>query len=181
MGGSDAWSSWEAIGGIVEHEFCRRGRGSIHEELCFGPGVHAGRHPPPLDTCPCCADKGKRPAAAAADDGEGGGRASKRPAAAAAGDGAGPSGTGGSSVPDPGQSSFTRLGLVQRTIKELQNVLKAWNLPVRTGDRAGGGFGAGLGLFALASSLGCAGASRPRAADAHCGSSYAALVSVCHA
>ncbi|PRW56014.1 SAP domain-containing [Chlorella sorokiniana] len=76
------------------------------------------------------ADKGKRPAAAAADDGEGGGRASKRPAAAAAGDGAGPSGAAGSSVPDPGQSSFTRLGLVQKTIKELQNVLKAWNLPV---------------------------------------------------
>ncbi len=78
------------------------------------------------------ADKGKRPAAAAADDGDGGGRASKRPAAAAAGDGAGPSGAAGSNVPEPGQSSFTRLGLVQKTIKELQNVLKAWNLPVST-------------------------------------------------
>ena len=88
-------------------------------------------NPLPLPDLPALSDKGKRPAVAAADDGDGGGRASKRPAAAAAGDGAGPSGAAGSSVPEPGQSSFTRLGLVQKTIKELQNVLKAWNLPVR--------------------------------------------------
>lgn len=39
-------------------------------------------------------------------------------------------GGGGGSVPDPASAGFTRLGLVQKTIKDLQNVLKAWNLPV---------------------------------------------------
>ena len=71
-----------------------------------------------------------------------GGRAAKRPAAAAAagGEGTGPSGAsvgggggagaGVGSVPDPSSSNFSRLGLVAKTIKDLQNVLKAWNLPV---------------------------------------------------
>lgn len=73
------------------------------------------------------ADKGKRPV----EEGEGG-RPAKRPAA---GDGGpGPSnaagGSGGASVPDPATSSFNRLGLLSRTIKELQHVLKAWNLTV---------------------------------------------------
>lgn len=71
------------------------------------------------------ADKGKRPI----EDGEGS-RPAKRLAVGAAGDAAGSSGAG---VPEPAQADFTRLGLVQRTIKELQNVLKAWNLPVRRG------------------------------------------------
>lgn len=61
------------------------------------------------------------------DDTEGG-RPVKRPSVGA-GDGVGPSG-GGAGVPDPAQSSFTKLGLQPRTIKELQTVLKAWNLPV---------------------------------------------------
>jgi hypothetical protein len=33
-------------------------------------------------------------------------------------------------VPDPSSSNFSRLVLVAKTIKDLQNVLKAWNLPV---------------------------------------------------
>ncbi|KAL4457802.1 hypothetical protein ABPG75_012667 [Micractinium tetrahymenae] len=81
------------------------------------------------------ADKGKRPV----EEGDGG-RPAKRPAgggdagagpssAAAGGGGAGGSGAGGG-VPDPASAGFTRLGLVQKTIKDLQNVLKAWNLPV---------------------------------------------------
>lgn len=57
-----------------------------------------------------------------------GSRPAKRPSAAAA-DGVGPSGAS-AGVPDPAQSSFTKLGLQPRTIKELQTVLKAWNLPV---------------------------------------------------
>ena len=79
---------------------------------------------------PCCcprpADKGKRPVEEAE-----GSRPAKRPAAAA-GDGAGPSGAagGGSSVPDPAQAGFSKLGLQMKTIKDLQNVLKAWNLTV---------------------------------------------------
>ncbi|EFN58792.1 hypothetical protein CHLNCDRAFT_140569 [Chlorella variabilis] len=72
------------------------------------------------------ADKGKRPVEEAE-----GSRPAKRPAAAA-GDGAGPSGAagGGSSVPDPAQAGFSKLGLQMKTIKDLQNVLKAWNLTV---------------------------------------------------
>lgn len=58
-----------------------------------------------------------------------GGRPAKRPAAAAGGDGAGPSGTGGS-VPEPAAADYTRLTLLPHTIKELQTILKAWNLPV---------------------------------------------------
>ncbi|KAL4443058.1 hypothetical protein ABPG77_008549 [Micractinium sp. CCAP 211/92] len=77
------------------------------------------------------ADKGKRPVEEAD-----GGRPAKRPAgggdsgagpSSAAGSGAGGAGSG---VPDAASASFTRLGLVQKTIKDLQNVLKAWNLPV---------------------------------------------------
>ena len=74
------------------------------------------------------ADKGKRPVEEAD-----GGRPSKRPAG---GDGgAGPSGSGAcgaaaAGVPDAAAASYTRLTLHQRTIKELQNVLKAWGLPV---------------------------------------------------
>ncbi len=76
-----------------------------------------------LSSLACHADKGKRPV----EDGEAG-RPSKRAA-----DGAGPShaATGaGPSVPPPSQGNFTKLGLQAKTIKDLQNVLKAWNLPV---------------------------------------------------
>lgn len=76
-------------------------------------------------------DKGKRPA----DEAEGSGRSSKRPAhdvvgpsgSGAAGDGTGSS---GAAVPPPGESSFTRLGLQAKTIKDLQTILRAWNLAI---------------------------------------------------
>lgn len=75
------------------------------------------------------ADKGKRPA----DVGDAG-RAAKRPAT----DGAGPSGTGaGASAagqppggPAPSESSYTRMALQARTIKDLQNMLRGWGLPI---------------------------------------------------
>ncbi|GAB4820663.1 hypothetical protein N2152v2_007709 [Parachlorella kessleri] len=68
------------------------------------------------------ADKGKRPI----EDGGEVGRASKRAA-----DGAGPSNAAavaGPSVPAPSEAQFTKLGLQAKTIKDLQIVLKAWNL-----------------------------------------------------
>eukprot|EP00887_Chlorella_sp_A99_P001386 scaffold8.g1386.t1 len=77
------------------------------------------------------ADKGKRPA----DDGEGG-RSAKRPAHDAAGPsggGAGPSGAGpgtAAGLPPPTQTHYTKLGLQSKTIKELQAILKSWNLAV---------------------------------------------------
>lgn len=59
-----------------------------------------------------------------------GGRAAKRPAH----DGTGPSGSAGPSgsvaVPPPTQTSYTKLGLQAKTIKDLQTVLKSWNLTV---------------------------------------------------
>lgn len=73
------------------------------------------------------ADKGKRPV----EEGDAG-RPAKRPAGGSDA-GAGPSsaaGGAGGGVPDPASANFARLGLVQKTIKDLQNVLKAWNLPV---------------------------------------------------
>lgn len=63
-------------------------------------------------------------------------RAAAGSAAAAGGDGAGPSGAGASGgAPDPAHSSFNRLGLLAKTIKDLQAVLKAWSLPVRGRQR----------------------------------------------
>ena len=77
--------------------------------------------------CRVAADKGKRPAEAGDA-----GRATKRPAS----DGAGPSGSGAGAAgqppggPGPSEASYTRMALQARTIKDLQNVLRAWGLPI---------------------------------------------------
>ena len=33
-------------------------------------------------------------------------------------------------MPPPAQAHYSKLGLQAKTIKDLQNILKAWNLPV---------------------------------------------------
>lgn len=101
------------------------------------------------------ADKGKRPAEDADAGGAGSSRAKRStaavaeagPSTTAAGAGtsataaAGPSRSGsvvaatsGDGMPPlvspPNETSFTRLGLQAKTIKELQVILKGWGLPV---------------------------------------------------
>lgn len=88
------------------------------------PCARAPGHLPLVALKLCHADKGKRPA----EDGDAG-RAAKRAGTSA--DGAGTSAAGaGPSIPPPTHAHYNRLGLQAKTIKDLQNILKAWNLPV---------------------------------------------------